>query len=88
MADLPPSFWEDLRAIYEKEDHGDLGPFEAERPILESAFTLIAAELPKTYTILKPLGRGGAGIVVQLRDTQLLIHRALKVPRPRDPELV
>jgi len=88
MADLPPSFWEDLQAIYKKEDHDDLTAFEAERPTLESAFTLISAEIPKNYAIIKPLGRGGAGIVVQLRDSQLLVNRALKVPRPRNPELV
>ncbi len=80
-------FWQSLEQIYKDED-GDLVAFEAERPVLETALTAIAAKLTNTFTIVEPLGRGGAGVVIRLFDEHMKIDRALKLPRPRQETLV
>jgi len=82
-----PQFFESLATIYEKED-GNLDAYTLERPVLEDALKAIAGKLEATYTIVEPLGRGGAGVVIRLVDEHLKADRALKLPRPRQEDLV
>jgi HD superfamily phosphohydrolase len=80
-------FWNDLRRLYEKED-GNTNSFESEFPVLENVLHAIADELKGSYSLVKPLGRGGAGIVIRVTDEHLQTAKALKLPRPRQEELV
>lgn len=80
-------FWNEVKRIYEKED-GNLEAFEAEIPALEKALPAIADKLESSYKIVKPLGRGGAGLVIRLFDKHLEADRALKLPRPRQEDMV
>lgn len=82
-----PEFWRRLQEIYQKEDRS-LDAFTAEQPVLENALTAIAKNLEATFTLVEPLGRGGAGVVIRLMDEHLKIDRALKLPRPRQDDLV
>ncbi len=80
-------FWEKLRKIYEKEDGNDKA-FDSEQPILGKALKAIQTNLKDIYEFVEPIGRGGAGVVVQLKDKRLLLDRALKVPRPKEERLI
>jgi HD superfamily phosphohydrolase len=80
-------FWDDLKKIYEDEDK-NLDSFTAERPVLELALKAIAQDLDRSYSIVEPLGRGGAGVVIRVTDKHLQIERALKLPRPRQEDLI
>jgi serine/threonine protein kinase len=80
-------FWSEVKRIYEKED-GNLEAFNAEFPALEKAIPAIAERLEGSYSVVKPLGRGGAGLVIRLLDKHLEADRALKLPRPRQEDMV
>ena len=79
-------FWTDLKLLYEEED-GNSKSFEMEFPVLENALQAIAEELKGSYTLGKPLGRGGAGIVIRVTDEHLQAEKALKASTsaPRRP---
>lgn len=80
-------FWNDIKEIYENED-GNPMQFELELPVLKNVIEAIRKELEGAYSIGRPLGRGGAGIVIRVTDEHLQTDRALKLPRPRQEELV
>jgi len=80
-------FWTDLKLLYDKED-GNTNAFDSEFPVLDCALHAIADELKDSYTLGKPLGRGGAGIVIRVTDERLKTDKALKLPRPRQEDLV
>lgn len=75
-------FWEELKKLYENED-GNTKDYELEQPRLVKVLEKINEELKDTYDFIKPIGRGGAGIVIRLKDKRLNFDRALKIPRPK-----
>lgn len=75
-------FWDELKKLYENED-GNTKDYEWEQPILVKVLEKINEELKDTYDFIKPIGRGGAGIVIRLKDKRLNFDRALKIPRPK-----
>lgn len=76
-----------LEQLYVAKD-GSNSDFVAEGPILEKALDAVMSVLASHYELVKPLGRGGAGVVFQLLDRSLHVNRALKIPRPRQGDLV
>lgn len=85
---LPEEFWEKLQAVYLKEDDGNSEAWEMESPALKELLEVIHSALSANYTFVGPLARGGAGLIVVLEDKRLSVKRALKVPRPREEQLV
>jgi HD superfamily phosphohydrolase len=87
-AEQGTSFWDRLRAIYEAED-GNLEAFDTELPVLRKVLSGIDQDLQSAnISIGQPLGRGGAGIVVKVREDDLKRDGALKIPRPRQDDLI
>lgn len=85
---LPNGFWIQLKRLYEKEDK-TTDVFDVEKPILEKVLTKIENEhLKDIYEYIEPLGRGGAGVVIRVRDIRLNLDRALKIPRPKEYKLL
>lgn len=80
-------FFDKLRDLYLKED-GNIEQYEVELPILREAIDEIRMRLQNSYELLRPVGRGGAGIVIQVKDIQLGLDRALKLPRPKEAEIM
>jgi serine/threonine protein kinase len=80
-------FWEKLKRIYEERDRNTIA-YDSEKPILEMVLKEIEKRLKDVYDFVKPIDRGGAGIVIQLKDKRLNFDRALKIPRPKDEELI
>jgi len=80
-------FLDRLREIYVEKDGNDAGIWEIEKPILERAIREIETRL-ENYEFVKPIARGGAGVVIQLLDKTLGLHRALKLPRPRGDQVL
>lgn len=80
-------FWDSLKEIYINEDGTDENYIIEKEPLF-----LILPELEKKllnqYEIKKPIGRGGAGIVIELWDKGIELKRALKIPRPIKDELL
>lgn len=87
MESLPVDLTAKLEAIYKRQDGSD-DEYRAESPILLEALQKVMSALGPRYALRQPLGRGGAGIVFNLYDNDLQMHRALKLPRPRQDELV
>ena len=79
-------FESELRNLYIRKD-GSPVDFDSEGPIILSALPAILEDLGENYSIVRPLGRGGAGLVVGLHDSRLNVARALKLPRPRPGEV-
>jgi len=82
------TFEDTLENLYRKED-GSLEVYKKEDKLIKKVFMQISKEFHQqnTYEIIKPIGRGGAGIVVKVKDKRLNLDRALKIPRPRDERL-
>lgn len=88
MEELNETFWNQVRAFYNKED-GNEDAYNAEQPILQKMLEAISHELKGKYEIIGPIGRGGTGLVVKVQELSLRIDRALKIPRPlKDIRLV
>ncbi len=81
------NFWERLKILYKKED-GNIKAYKAEQPVLKSVLNEIRKELKDDYEFDEPLGRGGSGIVIRLKDKRLGLDRVLKISRPRGKELI
>ena len=78
MAIIPDDLYKRLEAKY-----GNKDAWTAEQAVVEDAFRQIAQQLPNVYPELgDPLGVGGSGIVVALKDVNLGRQRALKISRP------
>jgi len=84
---IPPTFSQKLEALNAKEDKNNMA-FQAEGPLLIAALSKIMEQLGDAYTLEEPIGRGGAGLVNLLNDRSLGIQRALKLPRPRQEEMI
>jgi serine/threonine protein kinase len=84
---ISPTFVDKIRDIYVKED-GDSKIFDQEIGSVSDALNAIAEQLGDAFEFDKPLGRGGAGIVVKIKDARLDANRALKLPRPKDDQLI
>jgi len=80
-------FWEKLKTLYNKEDKSD-ETFEREQPILDKVLRKVEEKLRDRYDFIEPIGRGGTAIVVRLKDKGLDLDRALKIPRPKEEELL
>ncbi len=80
----PVSIQEFLAELGKKyEADSNLTPFwKAESAALTEILPTVLEELPDNYSLGKPLGVGGSGIVAVLYDTNLDTSRALKVARP------
>ena len=80
------TFSASLRELYEKDSHID--EFNDEIPTIKYILEKIEEDLEGSFKIIEPLGMGGAGVVIKIRDKSLDYFRALKIPRPREPELI
>ena len=76
-----PEFWKKLEDQYRESTHSDEA-YQHERPILVQVLVSLQESLSPRYEINAPLGVGGVGIVLQVRDLNLGIPCALKFPRP------
>ncbi len=76
-----------LRQLYERKD-GSAAEFDAESKVLSEGVECIYETLQNTFEFCQPINRGGAGVVIEIRDKQLKARRALKIPRPRKDELI
>jgi serine/threonine protein kinase len=56
--------------------------WKTEAPVLEGILPKLGEALEGRYSLIKPLGVGGVGIVLQVLDINLDTHRALKFARP------
>lgn len=83
----PAELLESVRELYERKD-GSLAAFDEERQVLQAALDGVTNKLRDTYAFVRLAGRGGAGLVFELRDRQLRTPRALKIPRPRTGDLI
>lgn len=79
---MDDNFWEKLKGLYERED-GNLNAYDYEEARLKEVLEKINVRLEDTYKFIEPIGRGGAGIVIRLKDKRLDLDRALKTPRPK-----
>jgi serine/threonine protein kinase len=84
---MEQTFFDKLAELYTEED-GVNDNFLKEEKALRQIFKKIDDKLGNQYDIVKPLGRGGAGIVIKLWDKVLEVPRALKIPRPIKDELL
>jgi len=86
---MPNNKWDvfelKLRKLY---GEGNIDELNDELPEIKGILDNIGAQLENSFDIIEPIGRGGAGIVIKIRDKSLDYLRALKIPRPRDPELI
>lgn len=80
-------FWNRLKDKYVKK-YGNEDAFNKEEPILSSVLKEIESEIKTNYQIIEPSGMGGAGIVIRIKDKLINMDRALKIPRPKDSELI
>lgn len=76
------NFWNKLKKLYEEGD-GNTEEYDLEQPFLNNVLEKINEKLEDTYDLIEPIGRGGAGIVIRLKDKRLNLDRALKIPRPK-----
>lgn len=75
-----------LKRVGEKyEKHED---FEKEAGALRKILIAIYDRLNKRYEFIGPLGVGGAGVVLHLKDRELNLDRALKFPRPTTEDII
>ena len=74
-------FLEALHLKYES-DANLKSSWVAESTALKEILPLVMEQLPNNYSLGKPLGVGGSGIVAALRDKNLNTDRALKIARP------
>ena len=79
----------ELHEKYVRNRHGEAAKKAAEAawtqesPALQRLLPKFKDELAPRYRVVKPLGVGGVGVVLQLFDTNLETPRALKFARPR-----
>jgi hypothetical protein len=92
MTEISESFWNQLKEIYLKNKHGE-EEWNQEEPSLRKILRALQKELDGWYEIDSPINRGGAGLVIKVRDLRLAMatpdtgesmktFRALKFPRP------
>lgn len=80
--DLSPDFPKKLEELY-KHVGEPAETFEKESSVLLEIVGAISEKISNDYDILDPIGMGGAGVVIVLKDKHLNLLRALKVPRPK-----
>lgn len=82
-------FWKQLRELYKREKVST-EVYEAEQPILRNVLQIIANrdDIKDIYEFDEPIGIGGAGLVLRLKDKRLGLYRALKIPRPKEENLI
>ncbi len=80
-------FWKKLERLYYEKDKNE-ADFEAEQPLLEKILKKIEEELKEKYELIEPIERGGAGVIIKVKDKRLNFDRALKVPRPKGEKLI
>lgn len=80
-------FYEELLELYIEED-SDNEFYLKEENSLKLIIKKLDEKLNNQYDFVRPLGRGGAGIVIELWDRILEVPRALKIPRPIKDELL
>jgi len=92
MTEISESFWNQLKEIYLKNQHGE-EEWNEEELSLRKILRALQKELDGWYEIDSPINRGGAGLVMKVRDLRLAMatpdtgesmktFRALKFPRP------
>jgi len=78
---IPGDFFERLEQIY-RADVNLREAWASEEALLRQIIPAVVEQLSYVYTLVRPLGVGGSGVVVQLWDRNLETHRALKISRP------
>lgn len=81
--DFDKHFWEKLEELYKKQS-SSTKTFENERAVLGKVLEELKKEIGDIYDFIEPVGIGGGGIIISLKDTRLDLERALKIPRPTE----
>jgi HD superfamily phosphohydrolase/predicted Ser/Thr protein kinase len=71
-----------LPGFYKKLKNG-ASQWAQERAALLAIVDSLGHEIAPRYHIVQPIGVGGVGVILLLKDTNLNVERALKFPRPR-----
>jgi HD superfamily phosphohydrolase len=79
--DVPADFFDKLQEIYQN-DVNLRDYWSVEEPTLRKVIASVVKEISFNYTLVKPLGVGGSGVVATVEDKNLRRKRALKVSRP------
>lgn len=83
-------FWSKLEELYNKSEGVTTADYNAEEPILRRVLEKVADgdHIKDIYDFDKPIGIGGVGLVFRLKDKRLDLYRALKIPRPKEDNLI
>lgn len=76
MEKLPDDFTDALRRLYDEET------WKVEGPVLLKILPLVLGKIDFNYSIIRPLARGGSGVVILVKDKNLERQRVLKISRP------
>ena len=85
--DFWTSIWDQLEKKYIEKD-GSTKVFKSEIETIKIALISIKKKIGDRFTFKSLIDRGGAGLVFEIEDNELEQLRALKIPRPLDPELI
>lgn len=75
-------YWKKIENLY-KEKYKNTKDYEQELSSLKKVLEKISKGLKDQYEFIKPIGIGGAGIVIHIKDKKLNLDRAIKIPRPK-----
>lgn len=78
---IPKGFWNELEQIYKAHPDGEEN-WKREVNALKEIIKSIADALKPKYTVYSPIRHGGVSVVIKVRNNELNVTRALKVPRP------
>ncbi len=85
--DVVKNIMENLKTVYLEKDNS-LDDYKKEELPISKVLLGFCEKYKDQYEIVEPLGRGGSGIVIKLLDKQLQKEKALKIPRPKEKELL
>ncbi|MDD5224085.1 MAG: protein kinase [bacterium] len=91
-SDLTKDFIKCLKEMYLKHEQTTSGSLDTEQSIVIYALKKLNDQLKVSYDFVKPIGMGGAGLIIGLKDNKIDSGReidvALKIPRPKSSGLI
>ncbi|MGD0081175.1 MAG: protein kinase [Methanoregula sp.] len=80
-------FYEKLRSKYLSNLKNGEMEWKEEHPILQKLFPILQKNISSRYSIIEPINVGGNGIILKIKDENLKVFRALKMPRPKPTKI-